>query len=65
MRTVLSSAVLVFIVSTVCGCTWQANRSSEAVQIDPGAIGSGQSVFAPANGWGYVDGEAMDMRSKR
>jgi len=44
------------------GCTWQANNASQAVDIDPFAIGSGQSVFSPANGPGYINGNAQDTR---
>ena len=47
-----------------CGCTFQANSASQAVDFNPVAIGSGQSVFSPANGPGYVNGEAQDMRRR-
>lgn len=47
------------------GCTWQANRASQAVDIDPFAIGSGEPVVRPSNSYGYIDGQAQDMRSKR
>jgi hypothetical protein len=46
------------------GCTFQANNASQAVDFNPLAIGSGQSVFSPANGPGYVNGEAQDMRRR-
>ena len=46
------------------GCTWQANHASQAVDVDPFAFGSGQAVFSPANGPGYMSGEAQDMRTR-
>jgi hypothetical protein len=46
------------------GCTFQANNASQAVDFNPLAIGSGQSVFSPANGPGYINGEAQDMRRR-
>jgi hypothetical protein len=49
------------------GCSfgpWQANNASQAVDINPWALGSGQSVFSPANGPGYINGEAQDMRRR-
>jgi hypothetical protein len=45
------------------GCTFQANNASQAVDFNPLAIGSGQ-VFSPANGPGYMNGEAQDMRRR-
>jgi hypothetical protein len=48
----------------VAGCTWQANHASQAVEVNPFAIGSGQAVFSPANGPGYINGEAQDMRRR-
>jgi hypothetical protein len=47
-----------------CGCTFQANNASQVVDFNPLVIGSGQSVFSPANGFGYVNGEAQDMRRR-
>ena len=46
------------------GCTFQANNASQAVEFNPLAIGSGQSVFSPANGPGYINGESQDMRRR-
>jgi hypothetical protein len=46
------------------GCTWQANRASQAVDADPSAFGSGHAVFTPANGPGYMNGEAQDMHRR-
>jgi hypothetical protein len=46
------------------GCTFQANNASQAVDFNPLVIGSGQAVFSPANGPGYVNGEAQDMRRR-
>ena len=47
------------------GCTWQANNASQAVEYNPFGIGSGQSVFGPANGPGFINGESQDMRRGR
>jgi hypothetical protein len=48
------------------GCSgFQANRASQAVDFNPLAMGSGQAALTPANGPGFVNGEAMDMRSHR
>jgi hypothetical protein len=49
------------------GCSfgpWQASNASQAVDINPWAFGSGQPVFSPSNGPGFLNGEAMDMRSR-
>jgi hypothetical protein len=45
-------AVLTLLLPLVAtGCSsWQANSSSQAVDINPGAFGTGQSVFTPASG---------------
>jgi hypothetical protein len=41
------------------GCSnWQANNASQAVDINPFALGSGQPVFTPASG-------GDDYRSRR
>ncbi len=59
------TAMMLLLPSVAGGCTWQANNSSQGVNIDPFAFGSGQQVISPANGPGYVNGEAMDMRRGR
>ena len=57
-------AALTFLLPFVAGgCSWQANNASQAVEINPAAIGSGQSVFSPANGPGYINGTAQNMRT--
>jgi hypothetical protein len=58
--TVLAALILL----TAGGCTFQANNASEAVTVNPLYVGSGQSVFSPANGPGYINGEAQDMRRR-
>jgi hypothetical protein len=60
------AVVLLLLPLTVTGCssTWQANRASQAVDINPLAILSGQPVLSPANGPGYINGEALDMRRR-
>ena len=45
------------------GCTWQANNASQAVDFNPFALGYGQSALSPANGPGYINGTAQNMRS--
>jgi hypothetical protein len=45
------------VVATGCG-TWQANNASQKVDINPFALGSGESVFTPASG-------GDDYRSRR
>ncbi len=54
------AALLVALAQAGCADSWQANRSSQAVDVglwnDP--------AFSPANGPGYMDGTAQDMRSK-
>ena len=47
------------------GCTaWQANKSSQAVDIDPFALGTGNPVIQPSNGPGFVDGQPQDLRTR-
>jgi hypothetical protein len=64
MRRLLAAVVLLWPLAGVGGCTWQANSSSQAVSINPFALGSGEPVLSPANGPGYRDGEAQDLRTK-
>jgi len=67
MRRNLLVAAALFLPLLAGGCSWpwQANNASQAVDVNPWLLGSGQSVFSPANGPGYVGGDAMDMRSRR
>jgi hypothetical protein len=58
-------AARALVLPLVGGCSfgpWQANNASQAVDVNPWAFGSGQSVFSPSNAPGYLNGEAMDMR---
>ncbi len=58
-------AVLALLLPCAAGCgLWQANHASQAVDVDPLAFGTGQAVFTPANGPGYINGEAQDMRRR-
>jgi hypothetical protein len=58
-------AVLALLLPLVAGCgIWQANRASQAVDVDPLAFGTGGAVFTPANGPGYMNGEPQDMRRR-
>jgi hypothetical protein len=60
MRFLLAVVALLFALGLVgCG-EWQANRSSQAVDFDLGQT----PAVTPANGAGYVDGGALDMRSR-
>src|SRR5262249_2278086 len=61
----LAVATLVLVLAGACGCTWQANRGSQAVDINPFALGSRDPVISPSNSYGYSNGEALDMRTKR
>jgi hypothetical protein len=60
MRRSLAVAALLFLLVSAGGCTWQANRASQAV--DFGSLSD--PIIAPANGPGYVDGSPQDMRTK-
>jgi hypothetical protein len=61
MRLSLAVAALVLaLAQTGCADSWQANRSSQAVDFDLW----NDPAFSPANGPGYMDGTAQDMRSK-
>jgi hypothetical protein len=62
MFRILAGFILLLLL--VPGCTWQANHASQAVNVDPSALGSGRAVFSPANGPGYMDGEPQDMRRR-
>jgi hypothetical protein len=62
MRLLSGVAALLLAISQV-GCadwTWQANRSSQAVDFDL----LRDPALSSANGPGYMDGMAQDMRSK-
>jgi hypothetical protein len=65
MRRVLTAAVLLLPFAGAGGCAaWQANKGSQAVDINPLAVGSGEPVISPSNSYGYLDGVPLDMRSK-
>ncbi len=65
MRGTWTAIALILSVLGTSGCAdWQANKSSQAVDINPFAIGSGESVFTPSNDNRYVNGDAQDMRSR-
>lgn len=57
--------LLAVLVICLAGCSgFQANRSSEAVDLDLSAIGTGNPAVAPSNAPGYMDGLPMDMRTR-
>jgi hypothetical protein len=67
MRRLLTAAPFLLSLTGVCGCAgwsgWQANKGSQAVDFDLGAVGSGQSAITPSNAPGYMNGMPQDMRS--
>jgi hypothetical protein len=46
------------------GCTWQANKGSDAVEINPLNYGSSTPMIQLSNAPGYMNGQAFDMRSR-
>jgi hypothetical protein len=65
MRRFLAAAALLLPLAGAGGCSpWLANKGSQAADIDPFAVGSGQPVFQPSNALGYSDGIPTDMRTK-
>lgn len=62
-RFVIISMLLLALAAIGC-CTWQANQSSTAVDVNPFNYGSGTPVVQPSNAPGYLNGQAFDMRSK-
>jgi hypothetical protein len=66
MRGFLAAVALTLVLLGLIGCAdWQANKSSQAVDINPCAIGSTEPVITPSNDNRYLNGEALDMRSRR
>jgi hypothetical protein len=66
MRDFLAAVALTLSLLGLSGCAdWQANKSSQAVDFNPFAIGSGEPVFTPSNDNRYVNGEPLDMRTRR
>jgi hypothetical protein len=65
MRRLLAAATLLLTLADAGGCTWQANRGSQAVDVNPLALGPGDPVISPSNAPGYSNGEALDMRTRR
>ncbi len=59
-RSLAVAALLLALAQAGCSDTWQANRSSQAVDIDL----SRNPALAPASGPGYLDGAPQDMRTK-
>jgi hypothetical protein len=47
-----------------CQETWQANRASQAVNVNPFGVASGEPVFTPSNSPGYINGDSQDMRTR-
>jgi hypothetical protein len=45
-----------------CGTFW--NKGSQALDVNPLAIGSGAPVVTPANDNRFWNGEPMDLRTK-
>ena len=64
-RLLAASALLCLALAGSGGCAWQANRGSQAVDVNPLALGSGEPVLSPSNSVGYTNGEAWDMRTRR
>jgi hypothetical protein len=65
MRSSFGAVAIFLFVLASTGCSpWQANKASEAIEINPFA-GSGDSFLSPANGPGFVNGEAQDARTRR
>ncbi len=58
----LFAPVALLIVLFVSGCTWQANSSSDAVEINPLSYGSGTPVIQLSNAPGYENGQPYDRR---
>jgi hypothetical protein len=64
MRHALAVAALPFALA-LAGCAgWQANKGSQAVDINPFAAGTGEPVIRPSNGPGFMDGQPQDMRTR-
>jgi len=62
MRSAIVAALLFLFAG---GCEgWQANRSSQAVDINQNAIGTGRPAMQPASGAGFMDGQPQNMRSR-
>ena len=50
---------------TLAGCSgWQPTRGSQAVDVDPWAIGAGGQAITPSNAPGFINGEPQDMRTR-
>jgi hypothetical protein len=62
-RVVAVAAVLTSLFAVGCA-GWQANKGSQAIDIDPTAIGTADPVIQPSNGGGFVHGEPLNMRTK-
>ncbi len=56
--------IAVWLVVCAGGCTWQANKGSDAVEINPLNYGSANPVVQLSNAPGYMNGQAFDMRSR-
>jgi hypothetical protein len=44
------------------GCTVHPNSGSQAVEFNPFNWGSGEPVAKPSDGYGYADGQPLNMR---
>jgi hypothetical protein len=62
-RFVPLAALLISLFATGCS-GWQANRSSQAVDINPFALGTGNPVIQPSNAPGFINGQPQDMRTR-
>jgi hypothetical protein len=56
--------ILLLVLWSAAGCTWQANSGSQAVEINPLNYGTDRPIVQPSNMPGYIDGQPVDMRRK-
>ena len=58
----MSAVLLLFLAG--CSGVWQANSASQAVDINPAALGTGNPVFTPSNAPGFINGEPQNLKTR-
>lgn len=59
-----TAAVILLLIATASSCTF-SRSGSQAIEFEPGNIGTPQLALSPANGPGYINGVPLDQRNSR
>lgn len=63
MKTFALLMLCVLTAAASSGCRFDGGPGSRALDFDPFNWGTGEPVFSPSEGFGFVDGHPLDMRN--